>query len=615
METHPQNSITQLKELYANEDYEKGYHFSKLLIVKFPNNLPIRIHHALLGSNFLSKSEGEQLWNTLKSDFPNSFYVPYKWAEKLEKENYYLACEKYNEAFLLDTTKKSSLRKAINISHEVRDWNLSKSLCKTYLTTYPKDQWVKLRLAQNEFRLNNQTTGFKLIHSIIENLDDGYNNGIVQFLLELREYELVKSKLIPHKNFAPYPILRLLVETRIKKLEDSNYLIKLLDKTIREVLYTEDKLKTARTNAMVELAKLDLNFEAQLKSVFEKENISFENYPSGLKCLYNFIVPKSILKSTRDSSQKIDLIFSWVDVDDPHFRNRLQKYLDKDLLDQKNDQKDISRYTNNNEISFSLKLIERNFKGVNNIFIVTNNQTFDLSQFSPWLQGKIQFINQEDILDSYYIDREIFNSTIIEAFLWNIPGLGENFMYLCDDYFLGNKFTLKKDIFDHHGRLRTNLLSTDTSRWSKVTHINKITPPEWVHTVSYLNNARNEYIKITGEEPNLKFNHQPLLFNKTSFKNAFDLFAKEWKNNFFNDTIRTNNTVATICLFSWLGVIDGSLTVDNYQEINNESFFFYLGFSKTNLDFILKRRPKYFCLNSLDDPQSKLNFKHLVEQY
>lgn len=84
---------------------------------------------------------------------------------------------------------------------------------------------------------------------------------------------------------------------------------------------------------------------------------------------------------------------------------------------------------------FSLRSVEKNADWARKIFLVTNGQV------PEWLdtsQTKLEVITHEQIF-SNKSNLPTFNSNALEANLVNIPGLSEYFVYMNDDFFLGEK--------------------------------------------------------------------------------------------------------------------------------------------------------------------------------
>src|SRR5690606_17927227 len=88
------------------------------------------------------------------------------------------------------------------------------------------------------------------------------------------------------------------------------------------------------------------------------------------------------------------------------------------------------RYVNNDELRYFLRSVEKHAPWVRRIFIVTDNQQ------PQWLNTdnpRIQVIDHTAIMPSDVLPS--FNSTVIEYFIYQIPGLSEHFLFANDDMF------------------------------------------------------------------------------------------------------------------------------------------------------------------------------------
>ncbi|MBS9766635.1 MAG: Stealth CR1 domain-containing protein [Flavobacteriaceae bacterium] len=127
--------------------------------------------------------------------------------------------------------------------------------------------------------------------------------------------------------------------------------------------------------------------------------------------------------------QKIDLVYLWVDGNDPKWLEKRQKF-------QKEDTCILGRYQDNQELKYSLRSIEKNMPWVRKIFIVTDNQR---PSFINENHPKIQFVNHSEIMPKEILPT--FNSVVIEYFIYKIPDLSEKFLLANDDCFVNKKLT------------------------------------------------------------------------------------------------------------------------------------------------------------------------------
>lgn len=133
-----------------------------------------------------------------------------------------------------------------------------------------------------------------------------------------------------------------------------------------------------------------------------------------------------------DVVDPVDIVYTWVDGDDPGWRQRkhaIEASLQHGTV---NGTATIrSRFTSRDELKFSLRSVEAYASWVNHIYIVTDRQT------PHWLNTdhpKITVVDHREI----FTEGEalpVFNSHAIESQLHHIKGLSEKYVYLNDDIF------------------------------------------------------------------------------------------------------------------------------------------------------------------------------------
>lgn len=131
-----------------------------------------------------------------------------------------------------------------------------------------------------------------------------------------------------------------------------------------------------------------------------------------------------------DFNFDIDVVFTWVDGNDPHWREKKKSF--QQLSIGNDEDTNIARYEQIDELRYSLQSIASYFKDFRKIFIVTDGQV-------PWWldtnNEKVEIVDHKDIFtDTKHLP--VFNSHAIEANLHRIPGLSKKFIYLNDDLFL-----------------------------------------------------------------------------------------------------------------------------------------------------------------------------------
>ena len=130
----------------------------------------------------------------------------------------------------------------------------------------------------------------------------------------------------------------------------------------------------------------------------------------------------------------IDVVYTWVDGDDPVWQQRKNDALGITDTAQLNDTAvNASRFISRNELLYSLRSIELYANWVRNIYIVTDHQVPDwLDTANP----RIKIVSHEDIFTDPDV-LPVFNSHAIESQLHHIDGLSNKFLDLNDDVFFG----------------------------------------------------------------------------------------------------------------------------------------------------------------------------------
>ncbi len=147
----------------------------------------------------------------------------------------------------------------------------------------------------------------------------------------------------------------------------------------------------------------------------------------------------------------IDIVYTWVNEKDLEWKKRRQEFAKKETGIDLQYRAGEARFQDNNELRYSLRSIEKYFPSVRNIFIVHTGAA------PEWLKNNNQdlfFISQESILPSHC--RPVYQSDVIEAFLYKIPGLAEHYIYANDDFFFCHPHQVS-DFFDSEGRARVGI--------------------------------------------------------------------------------------------------------------------------------------------------------------
>lgn len=145
-----------------------------------------------------------------------------------------------------------------------------------------------------------------------------------------------------------------------------------------------------------------------------------------------------------DHKFPVDIVYLWVDGNDPYWLEKKQGEANKLQIPQSSDSINQCRFRDNNELLYSLRSVEKYAPWVNRIFIVTDNQ---LPKFVN--TKRVTIVDHKDIFpDERFLPT--FNSNSIELRTFAIKNLSEHFLLLNDDVLFGSPVK-KRDFFDENG--------------------------------------------------------------------------------------------------------------------------------------------------------------------
>ena len=125
--------------------------------------------------------------------------------------------------------------------------------------------------------------------------------------------------------------------------------------------------------------------------------------------------------------QKVDLVYMWVDGDDPAWQAKRNQYISGGEKKTSEGVVD-ARWRDNDELRYSLRSVEKYASWIDHIYIVTDGQC------PEWLDTshpKITIVDHSEILPAEALP--VFNSSAIESCIHRIPGLSERFILGNDD--------------------------------------------------------------------------------------------------------------------------------------------------------------------------------------
>lgn len=259
-----------------------------------------------------------------------------------------------------------------------------------------------------------------------------------------------------------------------------------------------------------------------------------------------FIEYSGINNVLSDEGEAVDVVFTWVDNTDPEWQRKYQHYKSQvDLSSVGQFATDLARFDNHNELYYAIKAVKQNLSWVRHIYVVTDNQT------PSWLDefDGVSIIDHKQIIDEQYLPT--FNSHVIEAFLYKIPNLAENFIYFNDDVFVAKK--LPKEHFFSANNLASIFVSSKVL--SELAY-RGIRTPTMLASERSLSLVKTLYPhRITNA---LVHTYYPL--KKSAYQVAWQNFETQIRD-FLPNRFRGNNDInMATCLVPWLAYYQGLAT-------------------------------------------------------
>lgn len=279
----------------------------------------------------------------------------------------------------------------------------------------------------------------------------------------------------------------------------------------------------------------------------------------------------------------IDLVYLWVDGNDPEFRARRNAALNR--TEKVSTANCEGRIANKDELKFSLRAVEQYAPWIRKIFIVTDNQV------PQWLDvdhPKVQIVNQNDIIPAE--SRPTFNSVVIEHRLHKIPDLSEHFLYSNDDMYF-NRPVEKSDFFTPDGRpimrlnrrvfrkfglwLKRHILGKEISTYNKsILHAGEL--------------VRQKTGKFLPHKPH----HNIDAFCKSQYEKTYEAFRKDIEPTLRNQ-LRSDSDIQRV-IYSYYPIAEKEAMM---KMVSRKTSFRLLIDNRRQYARLERYNPMLFCLN------------------
>lgn len=280
----------------------------------------------------------------------------------------------------------------------------------------------------------------------------------------------------------------------------------------------------------------------------------------------------------------IDLVYLWVDGSDLEWIVGRDKFLGRETT-YNGEATSKGRFTDNGELKYSLRSVEKYIPWIRKIFIVTDGQA------PKWLDRQNERVEIIDIRQIVPVEAlPCYNSVIIEHFLWRIPGLSEHFLYANDDMFF-NEALSPDFFFTPEGFPVVRLQRYFCGKW-----INNLKRTFSLHTNIYRKTIHHSALLIEkkfGKYFSAMPHHNVDSYLKSDYRNAVEKdFREEISQTLINHVRSENDIQRIIYLYYALAVKRGKLRYVGRDESCRIRLH-----KPDYMSFINRYQPALFCLN------------------
>ncbi|ADH86499.1 stealth family protein [Desulfurivibrio alkaliphilus] len=315
-----------------------------------------------------------------------------------------------------------------------------------------------------------------------------------------------------------------------------------------------------------------------------------DSAPVQIDCEKNLELP-----TVTDINYPIDLVYTWVDGDDPAWAERKDAALQGLGCDVPRRSANRSRWENRNELLYSLRSVALFAPWIRHIYIVTDRQV------PPWLHEeaseKIRIVDHRELFPAG-AKLPTFNSHAIESVLHHIPDLSENFIYMNDDFFFGAP-TRPEDFFTVTGLSKvffsTSLLPVGSPE-------SREKASEWgaMNVSALLEEALGRVVRR-------KIKHTPLPIRRSVMREIEDRFPEAFAR-VRQAQFRSSQDIAPLTSF----YVNYAIATGAAVNVNITYAYLDIGdpLAKRRIQsFLRSRGRKVFCLNDTEEYEGGMSWE------
>lgn len=278
----------------------------------------------------------------------------------------------------------------------------------------------------------------------------------------------------------------------------------------------------------------------------------------------------------------IDLVYLWVNGNDPKWIAKRNACIGEPTGTPENCK---GRYVDNDDLKYSLRSVELYAPWIRKIFIVTDDQV------PEWLNTehpKIQIVDHTEIMPPECLP--CFNSSVIEHFLYRIPGLSEHFLFANDDMYINRPVT--PETFFAADSLPKIRMSRRPFRKLSIWFKTRVKGKKLDNYRQIVENATRLVEKKYGTYYSGKSHHNIDSYLKSTFQHTYEMFEKEISTTFCNH-MRSANDIQRH-LYSYVALAEKQAHLCYVTQ--RTSFRFHIDNHKYYKKF-QRYNPMLFCMN------------------
>lgn len=284
----------------------------------------------------------------------------------------------------------------------------------------------------------------------------------------------------------------------------------------------------------------------------------------------------------QDNPAGIDLVYLWVDGNDPKWQAKRNTIIG---ISGEKSTNCKGRYANNDELKYSLRSIEMYAPWIRRIFIVTDNQ---IPEWLDLSNPKIRIIDHKEILPPECLP--CFNSSVIEHFIYKIPGLAEHFLFANDDMLL-NKHVHPNTFYGEDGLPIIRIIYSRLRDWFLMFKKRFFGVP-LKNYVQIIRNSAKLVEKKFGTYYNVKPHHNIDAYLKSDCQHVELMFNNEINETLSNHVRQANDIQRSIYTF----VAIAEKRCHLIEVTQKTSFRFHIQ-NKRHYDKLRRYNPVFFCMN------------------